>query len=295
MGRRALAFADSSLRDWTARAHGFVFFLGQIGEGLAEPPRLIKADQLELEVYWRLPNLSKQRIIGWRDRRDLPTDIAYHRDHLGIAMNNFPDLIRLGEGDEVRDVPHPVSPGGSQLYEYALSDSLTITLPDRILHVYEVKFRPKDFHAPRIIGSVFFETTTADLVRMSFSFTRPAYLDDQLEDITVSIENSLWAGRWWLPARQEIEIRRRATFLDFPARGIIRGRFEIDGYRVNTGLDPQLFARGPEIVAAPQAVRDSFPGPTRSPSRSATSRGPRRCATSMRCAPKRPPWRWVTS
>src|SRR5436305_401494 len=99
IGRRALAFADSSLRDWSARAHGFVFFLGQIGEGLEEPPRLIKADQLELEVYWRLPNLSKQRIIGWRDRRELPTDISYHRDHLGIAMNNFPDLIRLGEGD----------------------------------------------------------------------------------------------------------------------------------------------------------------------------------------------------
>jgi hypothetical protein len=261
IGRRGLAFADSSLRDWSARAHGFVFFLGQIGEGLAEPPRLIKADQLELEVYWRLPNLSKQRIIGWRDQRELPTDINYHRDHLGIAMNNFPDLIRLGEGDEVRDVPHPVSPAGSLLYEFALSDSLTISLPGRELRVYEVKFRPKDFRAPRIVGSVFFETGTADLVRMSFSFTRAAYLDQQLEDITVSIENSLWSGRWWLPLRQEIEIRRRATFLDFPARGIIRGRFEIDGYQFNAGLDPALFARGPEIVAAPPAVRDSFPWP----------------------------------
>lgn len=259
VGRRALAFADSSLVDWTARAHGFVFFLGQIGEGLSEPPRLIKADQLELEVYWRTPNLSKQRIIGWRDRRDLPTDINYHRDHLGIAMNNFPDLIRLGEGDEVRDVPHPVSPEGSRMYEFALSDSLTITLPGRQLRVYEVKFRPVDFRAPRIVGSVFFEIGTADLVRMSFSFTRAAYLDEQLEDITVSIENSLWSGRWWLPNRQEIEIRRRATFLDFPARGIIRGRFEIDHYQFNAGMDPAMFGRGPEIVAAPPAARDSFP------------------------------------
>ena len=258
VGRRALAFADSSLRDWTARAHGFVFFLGQIGEGLSEPPRLIKADQLELEVYWRTPNLSKQRIIGWRDRRDLPTDISYHRDHLGIAMNNFPDLIRLGEGDEVRDVPHPVSPAGSQLYEYALNDSLTITLPDRRLRVYEVKFRPKDFRAPRIVGSVFFEVSTADLVRMEFSFTRAAYIDQQLEDITVSIENSLWSGTWWLPNRQEIEIRRRATFLDFPARGIIRGRFEIEQYQFNTGLADALFRRGPEIVSAPLAERQAF-------------------------------------
>jgi hypothetical protein len=260
VARRAAGFADSSLRDWSARAHGFVFFLGQIGEGLAEPPRLVKADQLELEVYWRLPNQSKQRIVGWRDRRDLPTDINYHRDHLGIAMGNFPDLIRLGEGDEVRDVPHPVSARGAELYEYALGDTLSIALTDRELRVVEVRFRPKDFQAARIVGRLYFEIAAADLVRMSFSFTRAAYIDTQLEDISVGIENSLLGGRWWLPVRQEIEIRRRATFLDFPARGIIRGRFEIDGYLFNPGLDPALFRAGtPEIVAAPQAVRDSFP------------------------------------
>ncbi|MFI5279956.1 MAG: hypothetical protein ACHQU1_05645 [Gemmatimonadales bacterium] len=258
--RRRVAFADTLLRDWTARAHGFVFFLGQIGEDLAEPPRLIKSDQLELQVYWRAPNQSKQRIIGWRDRRDLPTDIAYHRDHLGIAMNNFPDQIRLGEGDEVRDVPHPVSALGPKLYEFALVDSTTIALPDREIRVYEVRFRPRDFRAPRIIGSVFLDVGTADVVRMTFSFTRAAYLDESLEDITVAAENSLWAGTWWLPLRQEIEIRRRATFLDFPARGVIRGRFEIDGYVFNGGIDSTIFGRGGvEISAAPRAVLDSFP------------------------------------
>jgi hypothetical protein len=258
--RRRAVFADSQLTDWSARAHGFVFFLGQIGEGLAEPPRLIKADQLELEVFWRAPSRSKQRIIGWRDRRDLPTDINYHRDHLGIVMNNFPDLIRLGEGDEVRDVPHPVSADGAPLYEFALVDSLEIRSPSRVIRVYELRFRPRDFRAPRIVGSIFLDVDAAELVRMTFNFTRSAYLDDQLEDITVAVENSLMGGRWWLPIRQEIEIRRRATWMDFPARGIIRGRFEIDGYRFNQGLDPALF-RGAEIVAAPPAVRDTFPWP----------------------------------
>ncbi|HWO89395.1 MAG TPA: hypothetical protein VNL98_09635 [Gemmatimonadales bacterium] len=257
--RRQAAFADSTLADWSARAHGFVFFLGQIGEGLAEPPRLIKADQVELEVYWRAPSQSKQRIIGWRDRQELPTDINYHRDHLGIVMNNFPDRIRLGEGDEVRDVPHPVSPGAPGLYEYAVGDSLEIRLPGgRSIRVVEVRFRPRDFAAPRIVGAVFLDLEAAEVVRMTFSFTRAAYRDEQLEDITVAVENALWEGRWWLPFRQEIEIRRRATWLDFPARGIIRGRFDIDGYEFNRGLDPALFLPGPEIVLAPRAVRDSF-------------------------------------
>ena len=259
IARRSAAFADSALADFSARAHGFVFFLGQIGEGLAEPPRLIKADQLELEVYWRAPDRSKQRIIGWRDRQDLPTDINYHRDHLGIAMNNFADRIRLGEGDEVRDVPHPLAPNGAELYEFALVDSLAIRLPDREIAVYELRVRPRDFRAPRIVGSLFVDVALGDLVRMTFNFTRAAYLDRQLEDIAIAVENSLWAGRYWLPLRQEIEIRRRATWLDFPARGIIRGRWEIDTYRFNQGLDPALFRGGSEIVTAPPAVRDSFP------------------------------------
>ena len=259
IARRAASLADTGLTDFSSRAHGFVFFLGQIGEGLSEPPRLIKADQLELEVYWQAPNRSKQRIIGWRDRRDLPTDINYHRDHLGIVLNNFADRIRLGEGDEVRDVPHPLAANGPELYEFALVDSLAIRLPDREIRVYELRVRPRDFRAPRIVGSVFLDVALGDLVKMTFNFTRGAYLDTQLEDISVAIENSLWGGRFWLPLRQEIEIRRRATWLDFPARGIIRGRWEIDSYRFNQGLADSLFRAGPEIVAAPPGVRGAFP------------------------------------
>ena len=260
VARRREALADTTLTDFTARAHGFVFFQGQMGEGLQEPPRLIKSDQLELEVFWKAPRFARQRIIGWRDRKELPTDISYHRDHLGIVLSNFPDFIRLGEGDEVRDVPHPLSAVGLRLYQFALVDSLAIALPDRAIRVYEVRMRPADFRAPRIVGSLFLDVERADLVRMSFNFTRAAYLDTQLEDITVSIENSLWGGRFWLPYRQELEIRRRATWLDFPVRGIIRGHWEIGTYRFNQGLPLGLFVDGrPEIVAAPPAVRDTFP------------------------------------
>src|SRR5438034_6128215 len=60
IARRSRAAADSALRDYKAQAHGFLFFLGQFGEGLADPPRLIKADQLELEVYWKAPASSKR-------------------------------------------------------------------------------------------------------------------------------------------------------------------------------------------------------------------------------------------
>src|SRR2546427_6647512 len=64
IARRSGAARDTALHDYKAQAHGFLFFLGAFGEGLADPPRLIKADQLELEVYWRGPAGSKKGRVG---------------------------------------------------------------------------------------------------------------------------------------------------------------------------------------------------------------------------------------
>src|SRR6266576_3172419 len=260
IARRAQAAVDTALHDYTAQAHGFLFFLGQFGEGRTEPPRLVKADQLELEVYWKAPQLSKQRIIGWRDRAELPTDINYHRDHLGIVQNNFGSAIRLGEGDEVRDVPHPLAPQGTDVYDFALGDTSAIVLSQRAVQVVALRVRPKRFTDAAIVGTLFVDAETAALVRMEFNFTPAAYLDESLEDVSIVLDNALLEGRFWLPYRQEIEIRRRATWLDIPARGIIRGRWEIDSYVFNVGLVDSWFA-GEEISISPKAERDAYPWP----------------------------------
>src|SRR4051794_11967921 len=255
--RRAQQLADTGLRDYKAVAHGYVTFLAQVGEGLAEPPKVVKADELVNQVYWLAPNMSKQLILGRRDPLLLPTDISYHRDHLGIVQNNFPAIIRLGDGDEVRDVPHPLSTQGLAAYDFAITDSLPLNLPGRTILLYEVKVRPRDDRQPRIIGAVYIDRDDAQVVRMAFNFTRAAFLDKALEDLFVVIENGLIGARFWLPRKQEIEIRRGGTWLDFPIRGIIRGRWEIADYQVNVGLGYDLF-QGPEIIAAPRAARDTF-------------------------------------
>jgi hypothetical protein len=246
VARRQEAQADSALRSWRTRAHGFVFFLAQIGGGLTGPPRLVKADELEVEVYWQPPGLSKQIIRGWRDGRFLPTDIDYHRDHLGIVTNDFGDVIRIGEGDEVRDVPHPLSPAGLESYDFSLGDSLAIRTAAGEIRVRELRVRPRSFSAPLVVGSLYLDAESARVVRFRFSFTPVAYLDRQLEDISVLLENSLVENRFWLPYRQEIEIRRRTSWLDFPARGIIRGRWEIGDYELGLSIPPSVWT-GAEI------------------------------------------------
>ena len=252
--RRAEQLADTALRDYQAVAHGYVAFLAQLGEGLRTPPKVIKTDELEDEVYWRAPNLSKQRIVGRRDTLLLPTDIAYHTDHLGIVQNNFPDVIRIGDGgDEVKDVPHPLSAAGLQAYDFALADSFSIGSGAQRIHVYEVRVRPKVDTLPRVVGAVYIDQASKQVVRLTLTFTHAAFLDKALEDLSLVLENRLVAGRFWLPSRQEIEIRRKGEWLDYPARGIIRGRWEIGDYKINQSLPPTLFA-GPEIIQAPASV-----------------------------------------
>jgi len=263
--RRQTAQADPALQSYRTRAHGFVFFLTQIGrEGLGGPPRLVKADELDVEVYWQAPNRSKQIIHGWRDGSFLPTDIAYHRDHLGIVTNNFGNLIRIGEGDEVRDAVHPLSPEGLDAYDFSLGDSLTIRGPRGNVRVREVLVRPREYDRPLVVGRLYLDAASADLVRFRFSFTPASYLQRNLEDISVVLENSLREGRFWLPYRQEIEIRRRASWLDFPVRGIIRGRWEIGDYDLDVAVPPAVLA-GPEIggLTQPRPTDSTWSTPLR--------------------------------
>jgi hypothetical protein len=260
--RRLAVQADTSLTSYRTRAHGFVFFLAQVGEGLAEPPRLVKADELDVEVYWQAPDRSKQVILGWRDGTFLPTDITYHRDHLGIVTNNFGNVIRIGEGDEVRDVAHPLSPAGLEAYDFALTDSVAIHTIEGEVTVHQIQVRPRSFAQPLVVGTLYLDVATAELVRFRFSFTPASYLDRQLEDISVVLENARYQNRYWLPYRQEVEIRRRVTWLDFPARGIIRGRWEIGDYDLNVQLPPGLFT-GPTIagLVAPGGADSSWHEP----------------------------------
>jgi hypothetical protein len=255
--RRVRQLADTGLTDYTATALGALTFLAQVGEGFPDPPKVVKADQIALEVYWRTPNHSKQLILGRRDTLLLPTDIQYHRDHLGIVQNNFPQIIRLGDGDEVRDVPHPLSAAGLVAYDYAISDSMRIEVPGQVIEVFEVRVRPKNERAAAAVGAVYLSRADAQVVRMAFSFTRAALRDPQLDDVSIILDNALIEERFWLPRRQEIEIRRSGTWLDFPARGIIRGGFEVCCYKINQGTPVAQFA-GPEIEMAPPDRRAAY-------------------------------------
>jgi hypothetical protein len=255
--RRAQPVVDSLLRNYHAKAAGMVYFYLDRRESEERTP--VKSDQIALEVYWGAPNRTKQRIVGMRGENALPNRMYYHLDHLTVVQNEFGDVIRLGDGDEVRDVPHPAAPGSDSIYDFRIADSLTIRLPGapEPVRTYQVDVRPKRTDRSAFVGSLFLDRATADIVRMTFTFTPAAYVDRRLDYINISLDNSLWDGRYWLPYEQAVEIRRQLPELDFIAGAVILGRFRISDYEFNLDLPPNFFA-GNSVTAAPRTEREAF-------------------------------------
>lgn len=256
--RRAEPKADGDLHDYAALAEGYVYFyLDRRG---SDQRTLIKVDQVAVEVYWAAPDLTKQRIVGMRDASYLPNRQHYHLDHLTVVQDEFGDLIRMGDGDEVSAVPHPAAPGSEDVYDFRLADSLTLRLPGtpEPIRVYEIEVRPRDLGRPGIIGSMFVDRARADIVRLAFTFTPASYVDPRLDYIRVSLENGLWNDRHWLPYEQRVEIRRQMPEFDLPYGAVIQGVLRVGEYEFNQGLPFTLFA-GARVTAVHPETRAAFP------------------------------------
>lgn len=231
--RRRHPYGDTSLHAFRARAEGHVYFLFD-PPGADERGRSVaRADQIALEVAWEVGGGGTQRTVGRRSERRLPTRIRYHDDHLRLLLENFGRRIALGEGTEVRDVPHPAGPGAAEHYRYRLADSVEIQLGGERRRLYRVQVRPRDPARPGVIGEMYLDRDRPALARLSVTFTPSSYLDPQLDGVSVDLRSALVHGRYWLPAVQETLVRRELRWLDIPAGGTIRTRFRVFDYEIN--------------------------------------------------------------
>ncbi|MDE2944156.1 MAG: hypothetical protein OXT63_08085 [Gemmatimonadota bacterium] len=235
---RRQAWADSSLERFRADVQGHVYYLGDI---LGER-HVIRADQLALDLRWQRPDRSMQTIVGRRHELRLPTTIHYHLDHLFLVLDNFGDRIRIGDGLEIRDVPHPAGAGAREFYEYRLADSLEIRVRDRTARVFELEVRPREPTDAGAVGSLFVERETGAIARMRLTFTATAYRDPQIVRLVVDLRSALREGRYWLPDEQEIEIARSLPWFDFPLETLVRTRLRVLDYEFD---EEALFSLGP--------------------------------------------------
>jgi len=275
LGREARArqAGDGSLWSYTALTEGHIYFFVDSDEG---DQALIRVDQVAVELFWEAPDLVRQRIVGERSETRLPVrDFRYYLDRLTLVQYGFGDEIEVGQGMDVAQVPHPLAPLSEPArsdaagegtvamrspYQFRLGGQVTLSLPgvETPIRVRELEVRPLDPTRPGVIGTLFLDEDDGQLVRMSIGFTPASYRDPRTDRITVSLDYGLWEGRYWLPNRQELEVRREIPEFDVGVGTVIRAVLRVGSYELNTPVSPALWQL-PSITQAPAAERAAFP------------------------------------
>ncbi len=179
---------------------------------------------------------------------------------------------------------HPLGNGAEAYYTYASGDSVTFQLPGgkRIL-VRELRVQPRKSSWNLVVGSLWFDVATGQLVRGVYRMAEPMNVmsvaktedgEDPEKDIpgwikpmilpmtggidVMTVDYGLYEGQFWLPRMQTAEGKARAGIMRFPFE--LRSRF--DYASVNANVDVPTIqvsvadtARGVQARAARRASR----------------------------------------
>ncbi len=250
------------LQSYEALTEGHIYFYVDTDEG---EQALIRVDQVAVELFWQAPDQIRQRIVGERSETRLPVrDFRYYLDRLTLVQYGFEDEIQVGQGMDVAGVPHPLAqpPGRDPThypYDVQLGDAVVLRLPGEPepLAVRELRVRPRDPSLPGFVGSVFLSERDAQIVRMTFTFTPASYVDRRTDWIRVSLDYGLWEGRYWLPNRQELEVRREVPELDLGVGTVIRAVLRVGDYELNVPI-PEHVLSAPPVTQFPRTLRETF-------------------------------------
>ena len=242
---------------YKASAEGHVYFFLDRDDGGEPIP--MRVDQVVVDLYQDSTGRRHQDIRGLRKRELLPIrDFRYYIDRLTAVQNGFGDLIEIGEGLDVRDVPHPLGSDGESHYRYRTVNSVSFSLQGLAapIRVREVEVRPRREDRPAFVGSVFLEEATGALASMRFSFTPASYVDPRVDRVTVRLEHQRWEGDLWLPHRQVVEVRRETPEFDLPVGSVIRATLKVTDYEFDPDLPPWRF-RGVPVTQVSYGTADS--------------------------------------
>jgi hypothetical protein len=140
-----------------------------------------------------------------------------------------------------RDIVHPLAEGAEAYYTYEAGDSVTFRLPDaRTIELRELRVRPRLAKWNIVVGSMWFDLRTGQLVRGAYRFSVPmdvwavvAEEDSTAQDdipvwvkplispmraqiTAVAVEYGLYQGRFWLPRLRSAEGDAQVSFMHVP-------------------------------------------------------------------------------
>jgi hypothetical protein len=138
---------------------------------------------------------------------------------------------------------HPMAEGSEAYYTYSTGKPVSIKLADgRVINLRELEVRPREPKWNLMVGSMWFDVASGQLVRAAYRFAVPMEIDqfvleqdpDAFEDVpawikpmmfpmrgtisAVTIEYALFGGRFWMPKSRTAEGMGEASFIRVPAK-----------------------------------------------------------------------------
>ena len=255
MARSARLQQDSALIGYDAQTYERM----SVGLGFRKiaRERLLMRMERSARVVWSKNNPVYVEILGKReafpalngilDREDSDMDMGNE----GIPIPYFPgrETLWVGSGIAKADIDaseivHPLARGAEAYYTYASGDSVSFQLPGgRRIEIRELVVRPR---APKwnvALGSLWFDVSSARLVRAVFRLAEPmdiwAIADEEAERENdpddappgwvkgmisplkaqinaVTVEYGLHDGRFWMPRVQSLDGSAQAGMFRVP-------------------------------------------------------------------------------
>jgi hypothetical protein len=133
------------------------------------------------------------------------------------------------------DIVHPLATSAEAYYTYKTGDSITFRLPaGDTIRLRELEVRPRQANWRAVVGSLWFDTRTGQLVRAAYRMSQPFDLladGDENDPVAralmrpatatisgVAVEYGLYQGRFWLPRSQVGEGILKASIMRMPLR-----------------------------------------------------------------------------
>ncbi|UCG86223.1 MAG: hypothetical protein JSW71_20330 [Gemmatimonadota bacterium] len=261
---------DSLVRDYQAVVHTRMDVTA--GKSRFARQTALVAHEACAQVTWRTPNDLRVRVLGARSAAPVLRMMAGVTPELEDDVRgefrqevwfDRPWFIPRSLGDSIRlmGVPdraalHPLAAGATDHYRFAITDSVSLSVPGRDVHAVKMRVEPKELGPSLVAGDMWIDRETGDVVRLMIVFVG-TYLWEEPdgtapEDSAEARKENEWANRvlsveadieyalvrrqFWLPHRQLLAITAEIPWFvnaTIPARAVST----FGDYRVNTSPD----------------------------------------------------------
>jgi hypothetical protein len=233
-------------------------------------------EEQEGRVRWQRPNDLQVDVQGRRSKsRSSSVNLNSMFDQPWFVPRSVSDSVRaFGEDFPEHAALHPLAADGPAWYRYEITDSARVMNPDgKEVRLVGVKVTPARPGAILVVGTLWFDEASAEVVRFSFRFvgqdlwvgadgdTRGDSADARFANRIISriltldadLQYSLEDGKYWMPYRQILSGRVRVPFMG----GLVipflsETRFE--DYSVNNGERIVFTVPLPDTTISPDSA-----------------------------------------